>query len=262
MKCAEAKGLIEAYVDGELDVVRTVEFESHTAGCPECAALAKASALRRQSIRVSIGTFKAPASLRAKTIAALRTEGMTAGSPVDSVRTGGLRLWPYAGMLAASVALALLAGFGLGTVRAQKNAVLEEALSAHLRSLQPGHLMDVVSTDQHTVKPWFAGKLDFSPPVVDLADIGFPLAGGRLDRVAGRPAAALVFRRKLHEINVFVWPSGSNDPSAAASRENGYNRIVWSDSGFGFAAVSDISEQDLSGFVSEFRRRTRAPAEP
>jgi anti-sigma factor RsiW len=260
MKCVEAKGMIEAYVDGELDVVRTIDLERHLAECADCAAFAQAGTLRRRSIRNTIASFKTPAGLRARTLAALRSEGMVSATPSATGRSEGPRFWPYAGMLAASVAVALIAGYGLGTVRAEKHATFDETLSAHVRSLQPGHLMDVVSTDQHTVKPWFAGKVDFSPPVVDLADFGFPLAGGRLDRVAGQQAAALIYRRKLHEINLFVWRASSYDPSPAASRENGYNSLAWSDSGFSFAAVSDIPQDDLSNFVAEYRKRTKVPA--
>jgi anti-sigma factor RsiW len=117
--------------------------------------------------------------------------------------------------------------------------------------------MDVISTDRHTVKPWFSGKLDFSPPVVDLADIGFPLAGGRLDQIDGRTAAALVFRRRLHSINVFVWPADGAVPPPPGASKNGFNALGWTQSGLYFLAVSEIPTTDLEQFVGEFKKRTQ-----
>jgi anti-sigma factor RsiW len=159
--------------------------------------------------------------------------------------------------MAASIAFALLIGFAWGSMRARGKALFGEAISDHVRSLQAGHLMDVVSTDQHTVKPWFIGKLDFSPPVVDLADAGFPLAGGRLERIDGRPAAALVFHRRLHSINVFVWPATDGQVPARDGKGYGYNALSWSQGGLNFLAVSEISAAELGQFVPEYRERTK-----
>jgi len=118
----------------------------------------------------------------------------------------------------------------------------------HIRALQPGHLLDVASTDQHTVKPWFDGRLDFAPPVKNLKADGFPLAGGRLDYLAGRAVAALVYGRRQHTINLFVWPSNDSAGSGQGSR-NGYNFQRWSLDGMALWAVSDISAQELAEFV-------------
>jgi anti-sigma factor RsiW len=259
MNCTESRKLIEAFTDGELDLVRHTELEEHVRTCEACAALAKASLERRSAVVSSANRFKATQSLQSSVRAALLANGMkTTAVPIRAPRRQPFLY--YAG-LAASVAVALGLGFGYGVSRTRSGIVANEAVANHLRSLQANHLMDVVSTDQHTVKPWFAGKLDFSPPVVDLADIGFPLVGGRLERIGGHPAAALVFRRKLHVINVYVWPQ--SDGSAAPSsvrRMNGFGVVGWSEAGLNFAAVSEIPEEDLKGFVSEMRRRTASAA--
>jgi anti-sigma factor RsiW len=132
----------------------------------------------------------------------------------------------------------------------QTNLPSEEMVASHIRSLQPGHLFDVQSTDQHTVKPWFDGKLDFAPPVVDLADHGFPLVGGRLDYVENRTVAVLVYGRKLHVINLFIWPasSGSTSPVPVQTVQ-GYNVFSWKKNGFEFRAVSDLNVEELREFV-------------
>jgi anti-sigma factor RsiW len=161
-------------------------------------------------------------------------------------------IWNVLG-LAASIAFVLAVGYTWGHARARGHLLIEEAVSAHVRSLQFNHLSDVVSTDRHTVKPWFAGKLDFSPPVVDLAAAGYPLAGGRLEHFSGRPAAALVFHRRAHVINLFIWPDAGD---AVASREdelNGYHLHAWSQGGFNFLAVSEIPAVELSQFSAAFQ---------
>jgi anti-sigma factor RsiW len=252
MICTESRKLMEAFTDGELDLVKHVEVEEHIRTCPACASLAKASAVRRSAISSSAARFAAPASLQASVRAALRAE---APAPPRTNGRQGPSFWTYAG-IAASVVVALGLGFAYGSARTLSNIVVAEAVSGHLRSLQAGHLLDVVSTDQHTVKPWFAGKLDFSPPVADLADIGYPLAGGRLERIAGHPAAALVFKRKLHVINVYVWAGAAGNAAPQESRVNGFGVIGWSSDGLNFAAVSEIPGDDLRGFVAELKRRT------
>jgi anti-sigma factor RsiW len=203
MNCNDIRPLIEANTDGELDLAQHLEVEAHLRTCPACAREAAASRARRDALGRSLPRFAAPPALRTTLQARLRAQEGPAVAVVPR-RVSPWALWQVSG-LAAAVALALTLGYTWGRGREESQALLDEAVSDHVRSLQAGHLLDVVSTDQHTVKPWFAGKLDFSPPVVDLADVGFPLAGGRLEHIDGRPGAALVFRRKLHAINVLVW---------------------------------------------------------
>ena len=161
-------------------------------------------------------------------------------------------VWNITG-LAASLALALLVGYGWGHTRARANPLLVEAVNDHVQSLQAGHLTDVTLTDQHTVKPWVAGRRDFSPPVADLAAAAFPLTGGRLEQIGGRPAAALVFHRRQHAINLFIWPSTHDTVPARQASRNGYHTESWAQGGFNFLAVSEIPAGELSQFCSGYR---------
>jgi anti-sigma factor RsiW len=248
MNCGEIRPLLEAHCDGELDLVRQLEVEAHLRGCAECAALAGAMAARRQALGSLVPRFTAPSALRARVRAAVGVAESPRRRPASSylLNLGGL---------AAALALAAIGGYSLGEGRARGGAFLREAVSDHVRSLQAGHLMDVVSTDQHTVRPWFVGKLDFSPPVFDLVDAGFPLAGGRLDQVGGRAAAALVYRRRQHTLNLFVWAAAGGDAPARQSSAMGYNAEGWSEGGLSFLAVSEIPAADLSRFVDAYRAR-------
>ena len=137
-------------------------------------------------------------------------------------------------------------------------ALDQQLISSHVRSLQPGHLTDVQTTNQHIVKPWFNGKIDFAPPVPELADAGFPLAGGRLDSVDGKTVAAIVYHRRLHTVNLFVWRDGSS--RSRQSVEDGFSLAEWNEGGLSFAAVSDIPAEELAQFERLFRDRASAPA--
>jgi len=254
MDCNETRRLIEADVDGELDLVRHLELEAHLKGCAECTRLGETLRARRLALRESLPRFTAPPQFTGKVLAALRAEGASGTAPARAPRIAPVSwpIWNAVG-LAASVVFALAVGYTWGNARSRGNLLIDEAISDHIRSLQFNHLSDVVSTDQHTVKPWFAGKLDFSPPVLDLAAAGFPLTGGRLEHLDGRPAAALVFRRRQHAINLFIWPATPNAVSPRHAGLNGYHAQSWSQGGFNFLAVSEISAAELSQFVAAFK---------
>jgi anti-sigma factor RsiW len=241
--CADQDLLLGGLVDGELDAANTAMVEAHIARCEGC----REELERLQAIRNLLAMDElrqaAPQSLHRR-IAAL---------PELSVRrsqSGRLPGWLAPG--AAGAFAASLAMFTLAPVQTQ--SVLDQQLvSSHVRSLQPGHLTDVQTTSQHIVKPWFNGKIDFAPPVPELAGQGFPLAGGRLDSIDGKTVAAIVYRRRLHTVNLFVWPAKSQ--GVHSSLEDGFALAEWSDGGLRFAAVSDISPQELRDFKTVFRAK-------
>ncbi len=254
MNCNDIRVLLEANSDGELDLVRQLELEAHLRVCPTCALQAKGIDARRDTLRNSIPRFTAPPQLRDKIHALLRAEAAPAAPHAFRRPRISWPFWSLSG-LTASLALVLIIGYAWGNTHARTNFLLEEAISDHVRSLQAGHLMDVASTDRHTVKPWFAGKLDFSPPVFDLADAGYPLVGGRLERIDGQAAAALVFHRRLHTINLFVWPATNRPVPTRHGEGNGYYAESWSQGGLNFLAVSEIPAAELAQFTGEYRSR-------
>lgn len=257
MDCSETRRLVEAYIDGELEADQQAGFETHLKSCPACAAIVDNATARRRTIREQLPRFNAPASLLTSVRATLQRE--TPAPPLArpvavSKPTAAIifPIWRVMG-IAASVALALFAGYGWGVRRAESTALFNDAIADHVRSLQANHLMDVISTDQHTVKPWFAGKLDFSAPVVDLASVGFPLAGGRLEHIDGRTAAGLVYRRRLHAVNLFVWPATEHAVAQRLVRRYGFTAESWSRGDLNFLAVSEIPSEDLTRFVDAYR---------
>jgi anti-sigma factor RsiW len=252
MTCSESRVLLEADSDGELDVIRHLELEAHLRACPDCARRAEAIRARKTALRGALPRFTAPPQLVERIRATLRAADPQPARPTNVIWP----VWNVAG-LAASLALAAIGGYAWGHARARGETLFSEAVTEHVRSLQASHLMDVVSTDQHTVKPWFIGRLDFSPPVADLADLGFPLVGGRLEHLGGRSAAALVFKRRQHAINLFVWPADGDAVASRLGRENGYNASSWSQGGLNFMAVSEIPAQELGQFVADYRARTQ-----
>jgi anti-sigma factor RsiW len=258
MHCEDARPLIDSYLDGELDLVRTLDLERHVDGCASCAPIRQSAMELRAAIRQELPYFRAPQSLQQRVRA-------IAQQPAKAAPRVTVLSWQWIGA-AAAVLLVVLGAARLGENLlgpSQEDLVAQQIVAGHIRSLMANHLADVASTDQHTVKPWFDGKLDFAPPVTDLAQAGFPLTGGRLDYVDGRPVAALVYQRRLHYINLFVWPTtggksappGSEQASkttsqARAQTREGYNMLHWSKDGMNYWAVSDVAADDLQSFAS------------
>jgi anti-sigma factor RsiW len=255
MNCNEARRLIEANADAELELTPHLELEEHFRTCAACSARAQHAQFRRTAIRETLPRFTASPELAAKIRASLRAEAVPDTSNESTrVRETWFRpLWRITG-LAAAIAIAAGVGYDRGGAHVRAARLTDELLSAHVRSLQADHLADVASTDQHTVKPWFVGKLDFSPPVVDLASTGFPLVGGRLEHLDGRPAAALIYQRRQHAINLIVWPAETMSGAAARqTARDGFHVEMWTANGFHFAAVSEIPAAELADFAVQFR---------
>jgi anti-sigma factor RsiW len=209
-----------------------------------------------KTIKAQATRHLAPPVLRERIVSALnQAEPATAVPPRRRFQT----LWQQWGAMGAAFACGVIASLALGTFYAapsDEDRLSQEVIGGHLRSLMVAHLADVASTDQHTVKPWFSGKLDFSPPVHDLANQGFPLMGGRLDYLDQRRVAALVYRRQQHTINLFVWPSGDKSTRAVKSlSRQGFNMTDWSDSGMQFWAISDLGPGELQTFTQLLRQQ-------
>ena len=244
MNCDEASILLHALIDGELDAGHARELETHIATCPGCAArLREFHELRKMMTPASL-RYSAPANLRAS------IEGKLPAPPAAASRRSVIKGFAAGATLSAIAASGLLV---MVTRRDDDRRVLGEVVSAHLRSLQAQHLIDVQSTDQHTVKPWFNGRLDVAPPVADLTAQGFTLLGGRLDYVDAKPVAAIVYRRRVHIINLFCAPApGSGDRAAAMESLHGFNVRRWSENGLNLWAVSDINADELMEFGEKF----------
>ena len=248
MTCDQAEPLLHALLDGELDAGHAREIEQHVATCAQCAA--KLAAYRDLRGKLSGAKLKIPAPR------ALHTRidrAIPAGNGLS--RRAALK-----GFAAGSIASAALAASLVLFVNRddEGSRIAGEALSAHLRSLQAEHLTDVLSTDQHTVKPWFAGRLDVAPPVADLTTQGFTLIGGRLDYIDGKPVAAIVYRRRKHVINLFVLQNAPARPEVPrAETIQGFNLLRWSERGLSLLAVSDLEADELA----EFKTRYQAEAQ-
>jgi anti-sigma factor RsiW len=254
MNCDDARILMHGHLDGELDLAADLEIQRHIEECPRCASEYAALLAMRTRLKDDEFRFEAPAALKEKIRRALPTPAPVRSGGYQSRRGAWMpRVARFALPLAVGAVLALaIAPRTIGPSIDQRLA--GEVVASHVRSLMATHLMDVASTDQHTVKPWFNGKVTFSPPVVDLASEGFPLEGGRLDSVGARLIATLVYRRHLHRIDVFVWPAGRQTPPAYFERD-GYNEISWSRNDFVFAAVSDLNAAELNAFADLLKKQ-------
>ena len=251
MTCDEAEVMLHALIDGELDAGHAREVESHIEGCPRCAAALRDYREISSAIAEAGVSYAAPAALRQRIEAALPQP-----RPVPNRRAAlrGFAMGSAVSALAATGVVAIV----LRNDDAER--IRAEVVSAHLRSLQAGHLTDVISTDQHTVKPWFNGRLDVSPPVIDLTAQGFTLIGGRLDYVDARAIGAVVYKRRQHVINLFVSQTGSTERRGARiDTVQGFNIRHWSDRGLNYWAVSDLAKDELAEFGEKFERAMPAP---
>ena len=258
MTHSELELQLDAYLDGELASRDAREFADHLKTCRDCARLHDARVALGAAIRAEVPALRAPDVLRARVRSALSS---AAGTPVASRQTPPLGWRSLA--LAASLVLVAVGSWQVASDRAAGEALSQQVLTSHVRSLMPGHLTDVVSSDQHTVKPWFNGKLDFSPAVYDFAGRGYPLIGGRLDYIGGRPVAALVYGRRQHLINVFLWPATQGpvrDPGETTRQ--GYHLLHWATPEYTYWVVSDLGMAELREFVGLLRQADSTASRP
>jgi len=273
VNCEEIKNLMDAYLDGELDLITSQKVEEHLRDCPKCEQAYEVETAMAHAISQAAPYYKAPPELRERIQSSLRNEiGAKAtrngirGSQVMRTRKQPEARATLLGMpwnwlaLAAAIALAAIVASSFLPRLRQPGAdqlLATQLIASHVRSLMADHLTDVASSDQHTVKPWLDTKLDFAPPVVDLSSEGFPLIGGRLDYLDNRPVAALVYGRHKHFINLFVWPVASDEPKTPKTiTREGYQLLHWADLDFNYWAVSDVNLDDLQLFKQQFETRT------
>jgi anti-sigma factor RsiW len=254
MTCDEAHKLLHAYVDDELDFATALQIESHLPDCPKCRKELEAARVIGQALAQPAVYYPASSELRDRLKRAIRAEVGEIETPPNT--RFAISWWrrPMAFSGLAAALLLVCSSLLLWPGRAS-NGQIDDLVGSHLRSLEADHLMDVASTDQHTVKPWFAGKLDFSPPVIDLSAEGFPLVGGRLDYFDQKKVAALVYRRRLHVINLFIWPG---DTTPEVDTKQGFNLIRFECKGMICWAVSDLNVEELQQFADLFKAQKSA----
>jgi anti-sigma factor RsiW len=255
MTCAETDFLLHAFVDNELDAGHACQVEAHMAGCRHCAAQIRDYREMRAAMSAPAVRYQAPERLRR------RIEATLPAANVRTLRTGvpGRRSLLRGFGMGSAVSAALAACLVLFVVHAQDDQrIVGDVVSAHLRSLQGDHLIDVQSTDQHTVKPWFNGRLGVAPPVIDLTSQGFTLIGGRLDYIDGRPVAAIVYKRRAHVINLFISQAVGSASGPAMEKLQGFGVWSWSWSDLNFRAVSDINAEELREFGDKLEAGVQA----
>jgi anti-sigma factor RsiW len=268
----DVEAQVDMYLDGELAAGDAARLEAHLAGCASCERFRAARLALRAALATALPRREAPDALRVRVRSAVAAElprlesldaprgqaspgvarAARADRPSRAAAPPAGAAWRWLA-LAASLAVVAVGGWRLGAASGASAVLADEVVASHVRSLMPGHLSDVVSTDQHTVKPWFDGKLDFSPPVHDFAGRGYPLLGGRLDYLNGRPVAALVYGRRQHVVNVFVWPANGPERPAAPVTRNGYHVLHWATPDFAYWVTSDIGLSELTEFGGMLR---------
>jgi mycothiol system anti-sigma-R factor len=247
MDCNEIRQLLDAYLDGELEEALQPEVKKHLNSCPDCRKEVEATSGFNSLVRANMPMYRAPAQLKARIRALLREESAPKSDWLFRFR----RPLIYA---AAMLVLGFILVSALRTFSPNKDQeLIGQAITNHARSLMVDHLVDVPSSDQHTVKPWFTGKLDYSPPVVDLAQAGYALVGGRIDMLDKRPVAAIVYQHGNHFINVFVWPDAGRKIDFEVQSDRGYHFCAWNQAGLNYFCISAGTANDIEKFEDEFR---------
>jgi anti-sigma factor RsiW len=238
----QIRELIHPYVDGELDLLTARETEQHLRSCADCRGIEKAIRALRETVANSQPAYRAPSHLRKNVRAALRREAKTTEKTFN--------LWVLFATGAACALIVLGVVLFQTTLISRNNTLVDDVIANHVRSLLATHLVDVASSDQHTVKPWFDGKIDFAPEVRDLSREGFPLIGGRLDYLDGKTVVALVYHRNKHPINVFIMPATTDrDTSPSVVTRRGYNVLSWTHHEMKYWVVSDLNQGELRHFA-------------
>ncbi len=258
MICEEVRPLVHAYVDGELGLAESLNVEAHLKGCAACAR-EQANVLAVRAVFSNGALYHAaPARLERRVRAAVR-----GAHRAEYGRGFALGYLGWAGAATAAVLLLAIIVKGVLPFGQPNDLTVREVVNDHLRSLTQNHLTDVLSSNQHTVKPWFDGRLDFAPPVADFSAQGFPLVGGRIDYLDNRPAAAVVYRRRQHIINLFILPDEhARDTLPVTQVRAGYNVVDWTKSGIMYWAVSSLNAAELQKFAQLVREESAAPSRP
>jgi len=247
MDCDEVGQLLDAYLDDELDETTRREVEKHLDGCPDCKMEADRIAGFSSLVRTTLPMYKAPPALKAKIRASLREVSEPEPHWLFRLR----RPLIYA---AAILLLGFLLATALRTFAPNRNQeLISQAITNHACSLMVDHLVDVTSNDRHIIRPWFNGKLDYSPPVADLAQEGYALVGGRIDMLDKRPVAAIVYRHGSLVINVFVWPDANGKIDFDVQSDRGYHFCGWNQAGLNYFCISAATAEDIEKFEDEFR---------
>ena len=242
MSCDAVSDKLTGYLDGELTPRDVEEVEVHLRRCVTCGARVERERRLRRAVQTELTPLQAPERLKARLRKAIQSE-------ITPVRRSWVPAWAAA---AAALVIGLAGGWRLASWQGERSptsTLAMEVVAGHVRSLQERHLTDIESSEHHIVKPWFAGRLDFSPPVPDFAARGYPLAGGRLDYLGGRQVAALVYRRRQHVINLFVWPGAGPAAAATSASERGYHMVSGTAGGMTYWAVSDLNAAELGQFA-------------
>ena len=244
------RNLLHAYLDDELDLVRSMELEDHLVECGDCTREVASYRALKESLQAADLRYSAPQGFRQRLMAKVEELERPQSRMIRQSRS--IPWWSWASVAASLLVVASVLLFNV--YRERGHDLAHEIVADHVRSLMASHLTDVLTSDQHTVKPWFNGKLDFSPQVRDLSGDGFELIGGRLEYLNGHSVAAIVYQRRKHVINVFTWPLSGSDEQPRTLARQGFNLVEWKQSGMYYCAISDLNQQELLELVSLLRK--------